>query len=367
MNRTPVSSNNLRISARQAMLLLITYVLSTADVLLPAFVAQEAREDSWIAVIAGTAGALVIVNVFVTLGLRYPTKTLTQYAGDIVGKPLGKAVGLLYAYMFLFIAWSVTRELEEIFVVSFNPEAPIFLFGIMTVAVAYFAVIKGIEVIARINEILLPVGIVILLAIALLNAPKMNFSYFLPIFYDGVVPSLKGGIMVQTWLIETVVLLFLMPYIEQKEQIRKIANIAVVALGASLMVGVMIIAVFGVALTSKLLFPALEFVRYAEIGNYIQNLDILIMVVWISGIFVKIALSYYVGTLALAQVVGARCYKTLALPIGTVIVVMSSAAARVMPEIIFTLKYILPFYFIVMCLIVPALLLTVSLIRKQKT
>lgn len=43
------------------------------------FVIQESKEDSWIAVIVGTIGALIIINVFITLGLKYPNKTLAQY------------------------------------------------------------------------------------------------------------------------------------------------------------------------------------------------------------------------------------------------------------------------------------------------
>lgn len=367
MSETASNTKIIEISAKQFLLLLVTYVISTADVFLPAFVAQEAKEDSWISVIIGTIGALIIANIFITLGLRYPKKTIIQYASDIVGIPIGKIIGFSYAYYFIFVAWAVTRELEEIFVTAFNPDAPIILYGIVTVIVAAYAVMNGLEVIARINELLLPIGLIVLFGISLLNIPNVDLTNFLPVFYNGIIPSLKGGLFVQTWLIETVITLMLIPYIKEKEKARKYLNFAILILGGTLIVGASTIAVFGVSLTEKFLFPALEYVRYASLGPNIQNLDMGIMLVWITGIYIKIALSYFVGVLALTQVIGSRSYKRLMVPIGIIIIVFASASARMLIELIYSIKYILPFYFLVIALIIPSILLLISVIRKQKS
>ncbi|MGE5629497.1 MAG: GerAB/ArcD/ProY family transporter, partial [Caulobacteraceae bacterium] len=92
---SPQTPEKGRISALQFALLNTTLIIATADVFLPAFVAQEAKQDSWIAVIIGTVTAGVIINILITLGLKYPDKTLTEYSCDILGKPLGRVIGML--------------------------------------------------------------------------------------------------------------------------------------------------------------------------------------------------------------------------------------------------------------------------------
>jgi spore germination protein KB len=240
------------------------------------------------------------------------------------------------------------------------------LYGIVVVLVAAYAVFSGLEVIARINEILLPIGLIILIFIAVINIPYLDLTKLLPILYDGFAPSLKGTLFIQTWMLEIVVFLQILPYIKNKKKIRISMNISIGFLGISLQVGVMTIAVFGVALTGKLLFPALDYVRYAKLGHYIQNLDISIMIVWISGIFIKIAFSYFAGTLALAQLFGLKSYRKIIIPVGIIIVVFSTVTGRTLTDILFVLKYILPFYFLFMAMVLPCLLLLVSFLREGK-
>lgn len=353
-----------RISPLQLSFLAITVVIATADVFLPAFVAQDAQKDSWIAVIIGTITSIIITNILLVLALRYPDKTLIQYSCDILGKPLGKVIGFLYIYHFLFVAWAVTRELGEIFVTSFNPNAPELLFSIVVIVFAAYAVLSGIEVIARVNEIFFPIGMFVLVFIAILNIPNLNFKNFLPVFYEGYKPSLKGGILIQAWMIETVILLQFIPFTEYKQKTRKYLTLSLVALSISLEVGVLTIAVFG-KLTSKLLFPALEYVRYARLGPYIQNLDISIMVVWIAGMFIKIAVSYYAGVLGLSQLFGFKSYKQMIIPAGILIVSLSIASAKMLVNLIHFLHYIFPFYSFTLSFIIPVFLLIVSFFRGK--
>ena len=356
--------NKGRISVFQISLLLITFVISTADVFLPKFVAQEAKQDAWIAVILGTIMALVYINLFLILGLKYPNKTIIQYSTDILGKPLGKFVGFLYFYMYFYIAYGVTRQLGEIFAISFIPRAPATGYAIVTTIVAAYAVYKGLEVIARLNQLMLPLGLGALLFIALINLPEMDVSNFLPILYNGVYPSIKGSLLIQAWLLETIVILQFIPYIKEKHLIRTSVNISTIILGLSLQIGTLTIGVFG-TLTEFFLFPALQYVRYASIGEYIHNLDIVLVVVWIAGIFIKIALAFYAAVHSLAQLTGAKSYKYYIFPLGVLLVVLSQIGARNIPELLQILHYTFPFYMYLMAVILPLLLLMIAFIKDS--
>lgn len=351
-----------KISARQLSFLIITTIIATADVFLPSYVAQEAGPDSWISVILGTASSMVIIMLFLTLGLRFPDKTIIQYSCDILGKPLGKLVGVLYLLFMLDVSSSVSRELGEIFVTAFNPDSPLVIYPVLTLLVASYALVQGLEVIARVNEFILPIGLGILGLTALMNVNHMDFSQYLPVMANGLLPPLRGGLLIQTWMLEIVLFLQVIPYVKDKNKIRKYTAFSVLTLGVSMGLGVLIIAVFG-TLAGELLFPALEFVRFASIGEYIQNMDITIMGVWIIGMFIKIVISYYVLVLGLSQLCNLKTYKSMILPVGLVIAAISLASSeRVVDPYNFGHR-ILPFYTLIMALIIPGILLLTAAIR----
>lgn len=353
-----------RISAFQLGLLNITMIIATADVFLPAFVAREARQDSWIAVIIGTIASLIVANVIITLGLRHPEKTLSQYCCDILWKPLGIIVALLYLLMYLIIAYGSARELAEIFITSFNPNAPTSFYSIVIILVSAYAVKKGFEVIARINDILLPIGLFVLFFIAVVNIPKMDMKNYLPVMYNGIYPSIRGAILISSFILETVILLQFIPFVRDKNNIRKYINTSIIIVGLGLLLGVLTIAVLGVAVTEKMLFPALQFVRVASIGRHITNLDISIMVVWFSGIYIKIATTYYAVVLAIAQLFNFKTYKNMIIPVGLLIIAFSIYNAKNTAEVVHFIHHIFPMLMISMGVIVPTLLLIASFVKK---
>lgn len=366
-NKCPISILRLekgRITALQLAFLIITLVISTADVFAPKFIALEARQDSWIAVIIGTAFSLFSVFLLLSLGLKYPDKTLFQYTCDILGNFLGKIVCFIYLFYFIHIAWTVNRELGEILVTALNPEAPIMIYNTTTVLVAAYAVYMGIEVIARINGITLPIGLAILAFVFVVNLPKVDLGNFLPILYDGIAPPVRGALLIQGWLLEAVLILQLIPITRDTERIKRNTLLSIVVLGISMELGVFTIAIFG-PLTEQFLFPALEYVRFASLGRFLENLDISIMGVWIIGIFVKVSLFYYIAVVATAQLFNLKSYKYMIAPVGVLISCLSTVTGESIIDIMHFIHFIFPLYSLTIGFIIPGLLLLVSVIRRK--
>jgi len=351
-----------KISNFQITLLIITLVIATADVLLPAFVAKQAHQDSWISVIIGTISGLIFINLFLILGIKYSDKTIVQYACDILGKPLGKLVAFIYIYFFLFNTAITARELQEILGLFFNIETSIF--NLLIIIIAAYSLYGGLEVIARLNNILLPLGMLTLIFIGFLNIPKMDFNYFLPILSDGIAPPLRGALLIQTWLLKSIVLLQLIPFITKKERLHRNISIATIMLGNGLMIGVLLISIFG-PLTKHMIFPALGYVRVIRFGQYIEHIDALIMLIWLTGIFINIAIYYYATVLGLAQLFSLKSYKSMIIPVGILTICFSIIIARNQTEILNFIHYIYPFYVSSIAVIIPIILLLISTIKNK--
>ncbi len=353
-----------KISPYQLLLLLITMIISTADIFLPKFVAEEAMRDSWLSVIIGTIFSIIVANIFISLGKRFPNKTLGEFSCDILGKPLGKLVGIFYIYFYLFISWAVLRELLELYVMSFNNEAPKLFYGIVAVMICMYAVSKGVKSISVVNAILLPMGMVTLIIIAIFNIPLTNINNFLPFLYEGLPPIFKGALLIQAWLLETVVILVYLPFLKDKKKIRGVTILSIILLGLTLLVGILTISVFG-EITEKMVFPALYYVRVASFGDFLERLDILFAGVWISGILIKVMIFYHIALVEISNVFSLKSYKAMIIPVGILIAIMSLTTNR-LSDILSFLHFIWPFFSLTASFLIPSVLLIVSVIRKKR-
>lgn len=75
-------------------------------------------QDAWMATaIATFIAALITYYPLVDLGKKYKGKSIIQYSENILGKYLGKALGIFLIYYFIqFHAWTL-REFAEVIVV----------------------------------------------------------------------------------------------------------------------------------------------------------------------------------------------------------------------------------------------------------
>ncbi|MTI49623.1 MAG: hypothetical protein FH761_17465 [Firmicutes bacterium] len=353
-----------RISAFQLSFLVISTVISTIDIFFPAYVAQDAMQDSWITVIITTIATFISIAIYFKLAFRYPNKTIFQYSCDILGKPLGKIVGIVYIHHILIVASSVARDFSSLYVSAFNPQAPIVIYHIMMVLLAGYTVWLGIEVLARTNDILLPIGILVLGIVVALKMPTLNFMNFLPIMYHGIKPALKGSIVLYGIMLDSIICLQLIPFVKDKKNIKKNIYISIIFLGFALEMGVLAIALFG-PLTEKFIFPALMYVRLTPIGDFIENLEITILGIWIAGVFVKLTIFYYFTVLGIAQVFNFKNYKFLIIPVGITIIVFATTAVDRIATFFHITHYVHPIIAATMGIIIPAILLVIVMIKEK--
>ncbi|MDO9573881.1 MAG: GerAB/ArcD/ProY family transporter, partial [Candidatus Contubernalis sp.] len=158
-----------KISIRQATLLMVTTVLATAILFLPAISTRQALQDAWISTIIATTNGVLIALLVVTLMRRFPAQTLIQYSEDIMGKFIGKIIGLGYIWFFLSTNAIIVREFGDFMVAAFMPRTPLLVFNAMIVILAIMAVKSGLEPLSRMNEWLFILNSFILIIIIFIS------------------------------------------------------------------------------------------------------------------------------------------------------------------------------------------------------
>ncbi len=204
------------ISNRQAVLLIVSTILPTSFMFLPSIMYQEARQDTWISILLVTIFGLAAGPVFASLGSRFPGRTIIQYSETILGRLAGKILAFTYLFFFFYADTFIIRQFGEFLSSVLMLETPISVFIIGIIFTSGYAVYSGLEVLARVNEIILPLVLVLIILIAGMVLPEMDSANFLPLLEKGFLPPLKGAFPAALFFSQSTVMLMFIPFLRAK-------------------------------------------------------------------------------------------------------------------------------------------------------
>lgn len=355
-----------KINSTQAGLLMFSFLLGSAILMIPSSVTSLAQQDGWLSIILGTLLGIGIVYIYTTLGLMFPTQNIIQYSETILGKWIGKGVGLLYIWFPFHLGSLVLRNSTDYVRMVGYPDTPtVVISGIFLVVIAY-AIRGGIETLGRVNEVTIPFRELTVLCVIIFSLKEFKWENITPILADGVQPVLNSSLLPATFPFgETILFAMILPNISNIDKIKKSYFISILAGGFLLTISVLLaILVLGPTITSRLNFPTHSVIRYINIADFITNLDAFGMLLWTSSNFIKIAICYYCAVIGIAQWFKLSDYKSIVNPVGVLMLIFSITLYKNHIEhATFAIK-IWPFYSLPFELLLPLLMLIVSKIRR---
>ncbi|MGP3561745.1 GerAB/ArcD/ProY family transporter [Geobacillus sp. BK01] len=354
-----------KITSTQMMLLLYPAIVATAILLVPGVTAQHAEQDMWLSPFWASLIGFLTVHLSVQLHGLYPKKTPIEYSVEILGWFFGKLVGLLFLLFYFHVTSIIIREYGEFVVGNFLFHTPIqFVMGTM-VFVCAVAVRSGVEVLGRLAQILVPVVIVLLVIIVLLLLPDIDPETMLPMFENGLWPSIMGAATPQSWFSECFLMAFLLPHVIDEDHGRKWGNIGVIAVMLTLFfTNLVTLFVFGNT-TGQFVYPVMSVVRYISIADFLEHVEAVVMALWVVGVFLKICVFYYVSVSAMALWLGLSQYKPLVFAAGCMLWLCSIWSARDLIEMTHFLGTSGSFYLTSVQTVIPFILLVIAKWRKR--
>lgn len=331
-----------------------------------AFFTPPANQDVWISTLLSFFISLVFVMPILALAKKYPDKTIIQYSQILLGKFLGKLVGILYIGFFLHVTVNTIRLFGEYFTAAPMPETPLLVFLCTMVLVSAYAVHNGLEVIARFGEIIMPITIILVLLIAAFVFGMTDLNLLKPVLEEGILPVLQGAVHAAARTTEPIFIAMLCPYlnVRKKMTLSFIAALAGVILLLAV-INMQIISTFGNQ--AKLLsFPYVSLLREISFADIIERIDLLHIGIWILGNIFKASLYFYLTVLGLAQLFNLKSYQILVLPVAFSIVLLSVFLYKNLIQLKEFLFYkILTPYNLFFILAVPLLLMIISFLKKK--
>lgn len=361
-----INKNN-QISLWQLFVLLVMFTIGTKVVVAAGI---EARQDLWIAeIITALFGVGFAYGCYYLVKIA-DGKNLYELLKYSFGKYIGYSFCVGYAMYFFYIASRNIRDFGELMKATIMPLTPIEIISITMMVLVGYTVFLGLEVMARVTEIIAPYifGMLVLIGLLIYVSGGVHFYYLLPVLAEGFSPVFQA--IFPTMLTfpygEIIVFTVFISYVTRFNYAGKVSLFAVFVSGLLIIYAAVIqIITLGPDLKNRTIFPLLVATRDIRIMEFFERVDILVVFILMCGIFIKVVVFFYAGLKGLEYVFSIS-YKQLLIPIACLIPFFAVINAENIVEFLEEGLEMVPYYLhIPFQFVIPLILFLIVLIKKK--
>ncbi len=356
----------MKVSWVQICLLYISAKISVAAVALPALTAAPyPNRDLWLIPFLAAPAILLVGNIAVKLGEYFPRKTIVEYSKTLTGPFIGTLIAILYSWWYIYMAALGLRISSDFFLTGFLPDTPISVLIGAVMLTSVYAARRGYQVVARVNQVLFPVIVSLILILFFLALPQVRLTNLTPVMAGGLPHLVLNSITPIAFFSDIINIVMIAPFITNTTQTPRIVKWGVSASTLFLLIMLFSVITFlGIDVARGLIYPGLVVARQIDIADFIQRVEVLLVLIWLAGIFVSITLGLIWASLALAQGFNLISYEPMVLPLALVVTVTTFLLGDNVLEYsaLFHPGFIAPYY-LTYSLFIPLILLILAHIK----
>jgi spore germination protein KB len=359
----------MKLSKVQIFWMLTTHALGVAIMLILRQTIDISKQDAWISVLIGGGLCILIVFVAVKLSQMFPNQTFIEYIQGILGRKIGKVVLLLYFAQWYSVIGLILREFSELMKLTM-PRTPTWVIILGMLLIVVYASSQGIEIIGRCSEFIGPIIIFIVLITLLLNLNNVELYRLTPVVSEtGLVSIIKGAVPTAGFIGQNAIIIMLIAFMKKPKE-----GLSPALWGTALpsiivaLATITVIATFGPNLPSHMWYPYFRLIRVISVADFIQNVDIIFIVVWLTSVFMRLVIFFFVVSYGTAQFLKMNNWKKMVwvnAPIVYIISLLprSIAMSDILYPVLITQRITLP----VLLVGIPLLLLIVASIQNRNS
>lgn len=356
---------NSKMTVWQFFVLTLFFLAGTSFFFIPGGLIAVAKQDAWIIPFWAGAAGIIAALIWLKLSRQHPGMSIIHICMKVAGKPIGGLLALLYITYFIQLSVFITRNVGDFMKQTLMPITPLTVFHVMFLVITAYAVIKGIETIARSSELLFIIVALTFVLIFCMALTQWDWNHFQGSFRMNVWKSIRETRYIFGFpFLESLVFLMLFPFVQSKLKRSFIWAIVMATVLISLTT-FFTIGVLGVTRASHDTYPLFVIAQEVHVGTFFEHLESTIALILLAAIFIKLSIAYYCSVLGLCQLfrISNRFWVTIAL-----ILLISGLALgydNVVENIEFSQRYDFE-YTLLYSIFIPCLLLLVSWIRKGR-
>lgn len=352
------------LSQRQAINILVMFIVGTSII---SGVTKDSKDSAWIAIIGGAMISLPVYLIFAGLLKAYKNKNIYEICEIVLGKWIGKTVGILLIFNGIYLSALLIRKVAEFMSISGLTDTPLMLIVLLVVTVSIYMMKKGVGIFGKWCQLYFWIIILVLVIEIIFLQEDRNFDHLYPVFYDGVQPTLKGIRNVLGFpMLQCAHLLGFFNLLEEKASYKKVFVIGwLISTIILLIITLDNILVLGPELFSDAYFPSYVTFRMLGIGDFFQKVESLMVLSYIIYGFVKYTSVLFSTVIGFKMVFNLQSFNGVIVPVSFLSSILAYLAYEDLIEVeyIFTEVYI-P-YSIVINGLLPILIYVVHLARVK--
>lgn len=256
----------------------------------------NAKQDAWIVILLALLIGLGFAWIYTELQSAFPDNNYAEIIIKILGKKFGVILALLYVLDCIWHVGRNAREFGDLIVITILPEVPLWFINFIFISVSLYTLLKGVEVLARTSEIIMPILLLFMISIYVLVyiSGGVDFRRLMPVLGNGIKPVLQTIPSVVMFPFgESFIFLMYWHYVNEKNAVRKTAMNALFLSGILLCFSlIMDISVLGVKYTSIATIPLVETIRTVNLGDIITRIDAVGIIIIFFGGFFKMSIYF---------------------------------------------------------------------------
>lgn len=349
----------------------ITFIFQLGTTIIFGF-GSSAGRDAWIGELISCGVGVFIILIYMALMKLNPGLTLVQWFPVQFGRWIGTPISVLYPLMFIYVGGRIIADVRDMVSTALLSDTPYILTaGLFAIILAY-CVYGGIESVSRLGEIFLPIVLILFVVevILLFGSDVLHFHYLQPAFEKGWRPIQKAVFpagITQSFG-ETLVFAMFWTQAKQPGKVMKITLIATILSGVMITCfDVLAIMAFG-TLFSGFLYPLYTLLSVISVGEFIENLQMFGVLYFLMTALLKCVVLILAAVTGIQQITKMKSYRALVLPACATALFLGLTMSKNIAEHIYRhhFEILVPYIWVPMLLIVPAILLLVSLLRRLR-
>lgn len=355
-----------RISTFQIYCTLIVMIIPIAFLEVPKRQLVSLANNAWMAVPLSLLPGLLIFFMYMYIIRRSQTPfpaMLEEHFGSVVGR-------LLQGFYFLaelFIAAFGIRLFVEFAETNVLPGTPISVHVVLLLLVCFSALKAGIQTFIRTFELIALVGLFFTFGILLLGFTQpVNLENLLPIsrvnFRELAIATASTSVIVSRGFIILIIGKMAADWQGLRRAMLGTLFTYVILLTLTILLPILLFSAHSAQLMT---FPTFTIVRVIDIAEFIQNIDIVFIGVWVLGMFATTTGTWFISLLSLQQALRLESYRSLAAPTALILGALSISMADNILEVHILSTVIIPVVYGLALFLIPLVMFLRVLFKPE--
>lgn len=347
--------DNISLDLKEITTVMINLLSAKLFFTFPGLLVSTSGNAAWLQVIFVSLFSLFMFYISTVIYKKCGKVSIIGISEQLGGKPLKAFMGVLLSVALFFNLANTIRSFPEMVKMVLLPNTPIEIIILIFAVTAGIAAYAGLNAIARIHSIFIPIVLGIMILFFIFMLPHTELYNIFPVLGKGTQNIFIKGMSGINLFEDVIVLNILLPYLESLKEAKKAGYISIIISGIVAFLELLTYClVYPYPASEKFLVPIYQLTRLIGIGDFFQRFEAFFEFIWSFSVFLYLALYILVMCYVWKECFDLKYEKPIIFPM-IALCVMLSFSSPGMHELLVSYR-ILSLYIIFMAFLVPIIM-----------